>query len=196
MLKSLYDFYNLINFAVILKINKIRLRIEDDELFNYEGKFVLGIKIDNITAKLGFKGDQKKNSLKISNFSVYWECEPKIIITNEFLTKSMIGEMKDDYYNQIKEINFNVIDDNTTNNNIKNIIDNFSISINFGTIKDESNNSDIFNIQNDLKKCYFQISSNELVINIYPEFLKAINHLSSFSGNFPLIEKIKDYRPH
>ena len=41
MLKSLYDFYNLINFAVILKINKIRLRIEDDELFNYEGKFVL-----------------------------------------------------------------------------------------------------------------------------------------------------------
>ena len=196
MLKSLYDFYNLINFAVILKINKIRLRIEDDELFNYEGKFVLGIKIDNITAKLGFKGDQKKNSLKISNFSVYWECEPKIIITNEFLTQSMIGEMKDDYYNQIKEINFNVIDDNTTNNNIKNIIDNFSISINFGTIKDESNNSDIFNIQNDLKKCYFQISSNELVINIYPEFLKAINHLSSFSGNFPLIEKIKDYRPH
>ena len=196
MLKSLYDFYNLINFAVILKINKIRLRIEDDELFNYEGKFVLGIKIDNITAKMGFKGDQKKNSLKISNFSVYWECEPKIIITNEFLTKSMIGEMKDEYYNQIREINFNVIDDNTTNNNIKNIIDNFSISINFGTIKDESNNSDIFNIQNDRKKCYFQISSNELVINIYPEFLKAINHLSSFSGNFPLIEKIKDYRPH
>ena len=41
ILKRLYDFYNMINFAVILKINKFRIRIEDDQLFTYEGKFVL-----------------------------------------------------------------------------------------------------------------------------------------------------------
>lgn len=197
MLKSLYDFYNMINYAVILKINKIRLRIEDDELFNYDGKFVFGIKIENIIVKLGFKGDQKKNSLKIENFSVYWEHQPKIIITNQILNKSMIlGKMNDEYYNQIKKINFNLIDDNSTNNNIKYIIDNFCISINFGTKKTESGSADIFNIQNDSKKCYFQISSNELVINIYPEFLEAINHFSSFSSNFSVIEKIKQYRPN
>ena len=197
MLKSLYDFYNMINYAVILKINKIRLRIEDDELFNYDGKFVFGIKIENIIVKLGFKGDQKKNSLKMENFSVYWEHQPKIIITNQILNKSMIlGKMNDEYYNQIKKINFNLIDDNSTNNNIKYIIDNFCMSINFGTKKTESGSADIFNIQNDSKKCYFQISSNELVINIYPEFLEAINHFSSFSSNFSVSEKIKQYRPN
>ena len=60
LLKSLYDFYNMTNYAVILKINKFRIRIEDDELFNYEGKFVLGIKIENIICKMGFKESKKK----------------------------------------------------------------------------------------------------------------------------------------
>ena len=197
LLKSLYDFYNMTNFAVVFKINKIRIRIEDDELFNYEDNFVLGIKIENITAKMGFKGNMKKNSLKICNFSIYWEKNPKITIKNKFLNDSMKkGELNDEYYNLIKEIEFNSIDDNITNENVKLIIDNFNMSINFGTKKTESTNADIFNIENNSKKCYFQISSNELVINIYPEFLKSINHLSSFSSNFAVIEKIKEYHPY
>ena len=197
LLKSLYDFYNMTNYAVILKINKFRIRIEDDELFNYEGKFVLGIKIENIICKMGFKGSQKKNSLKIENFSVFWENQPQIIIKNEFLNKSMIlGKIGADYYDQIKSINFNIINDNYKNFNIKLIIDNFSMTINFGTKNKEKGTADIFNIQDNLKKTYFQISSNELIINIYPEFLKVINHFSSFSSNFSVIEKIKKYRPN
>ena len=195
ILKSLYDFYNMINFAVTLKINKFRIRIEDDQLFSYYGKFVLGIKIENIKCKLGFKGNQKKNSLKIENLSVFWENEPKIIISNEILSKSMvIGKIDKEYYNKIEGINFDAI--NSENNpNIKLIVDGFCMTINFGTKSTEVGKTDIFNIQDNLKKCYFQISSNELVINVYPEFLNSINHFTSFMSNFSVIEKIKKYRP-
>ena len=197
MLKSLLDFYKSTSFAVNLKVNKMHIRIEDDELFNYEENFVLGIKIDNLIAKLGFKGNTKKNSVKIENFSVYWETNPKIIISNEFLNNSILsGKLDDEYYKLIKEIKFDVIDDDC-NDNIKLIVDNFNMSINFGTQKSEDkDNSDIFGMENISRKCYFQISSNELVVNVYPEFLKAINHFSSFSSSFSAIEKIREHRPN
>ena len=70
ILSYLYDFYKFPNFAVMLKINNINIRIEDDELFNYEGNFSLSIKIKSIIMKMGFKGNTKKNSLKVENFSV------------------------------------------------------------------------------------------------------------------------------
>ena len=197
LLKRLLDFYKMTNLAVNLKVNKMHIRIEDDELFNYEDNFVLGIKIDNLIAKLGFKGNTKKNSIKIENFSVYWETNPKIIISNEFLNNSILsGKLDDEYYKLIKEIDFESIGDDY-NNNLKLIIDNFNLSINFGTKSSEAkDNSDIFGMQNISKKCYFQISSNELIVDIYPEFLKAINHFSSFSSSFSVIEKIMDYRPN
>ena len=168
ILTKLNDFYSLPNYAVILKVNKIRIRIEDDQLFNYEGKFVLGIKIENIICKMGFKGAQKKNSLKIEN----------------------------EYYKQINAINFNSLDDSTNNPNIKLIINNFRININFGTLEKEIGAADIFNIKDNLKKSYFQIFSNELIINIYPEFLSSINDFLNFSSNFSIIDKIKNYRPN
>ena len=197
ILTKLYDFYLIPNYAVILKINKIRIRIEDDQLFNYEGKFVLGIKIENIICKMGFKGTQKKNSLKIENFSVYWENNPKLIFPNDILNKYMIAEkIEDEYYKQINTINFNSLDDSTNNPNIKLIINNFRININFGTLEKEIGAADIFNIKDNLKKSYFQISSNELIINIYPEFLNSINDFTNFSSNFSIIDKIKNYRPN
>ena len=197
LLNYLYDFYNMIHYAVTLKINKFRIRIEDDQLFTYEGKFVLGIKIENIKGKMGFKGNHKKDSLKIENLSVFWENEPKIIISNEYLSKSMIiGKLEKDYYDRIKDINFDLINNNENNPNIKLIIDGFSMTVNFGTKNTEVGKSDIFNIQDNLKKCYCQISSNELVINVYPEFLKSINHFTCFMSSFSVIEKIKKYRPN
>ena len=94
------------------------------------------------------------------------------------------GNLDDEYYKLIKEIKFDAIDDDC-NDNIKLIIDNFNMSINFGTKNSEDkDNSDIFGMENISRKCYFQISSNELVVNVYPEFLKAINHFSSFSSSF------------
>ena len=198
IIKSLYDFYKMTSIAVNLKVSKIHIRIEDDELFNYDENFVLGIKIDNLIAKLGFKGNTKKNSLRIENFSIYWETNPKIVISNEFLNNSILsGKLDDEYYKLIKEIDFDAIDDDSSNHNLKLIIDNFSMSINFGTQNGEAkDNSDIFGMQNFPRKCYFQISSNELIVNVYPEFLKAVNHFSSFSSSFSVIEKIREYRPH
>ena len=196
LIKSLYDFYKMVNYAALIKIKNLHIRIEDDELFNYEGKFVLGITIENLVCKMGFKGSQKKNSLKIENFSVYWENQPKLTISNEILNNYMkAGKIEKDYYNEIGKIKFNLMSDSSINPNLKLIIDNFSMKINFGTLNEETGNADIFNIQDNLKKCYFQISSNELVINIYPEFLNAINHFTSFSSNFAVIEKIQKYRP-
>ena len=107
LLKSLYDFYKLPNFAVILKINNINIRIEDDELFNYDGNFSLSIKMKSITMKMGFKGDTKKNSLKIENFAVIWDASPNLLITNKILNDEIKkGKMDDSYYKKVKELDF------------------------------------------------------------------------------------------
>ena len=197
LFKSLYDFYKLPNFAVILKINNINIRIEDDELFNYEGNFCLSIKIKSITMKMGFKGNTKKNSLKIENFAVVWETSPNLIITNKILNKEMQSRKFDDkYYQKVKDLDFTLLKDNTINDNTKYIIDNFNMTINFGTQNTGTQNRDIFKVQEEFKKCYFQISSNELIINLYPEFLHYVNHFSSFNSKFSVIEKIKNHRPN
>ena len=197
LLKSLYDFYKLPNFAVILKINNINIRIEDDELFNYDGNFSLSIKMKSITMKMGFKGDTKKNSLKIENFAIIWDASPNLLITNKILNDEIKkGKMDDSYYKKVKELDFTLIKDITINDNIKYIIDNFNMTINFGTINSEAPNKDIFKVEEQFKKCYFQISSNELIINLYPEFLNYVNHFSSFNSNFSVIEKIRNHRPN
>ena len=197
LFKSLYDFYKLPNFAVILKINNINIRIEDDELFNYEGNFSLSIKIKSIVAKLGFKGNTKKNSLKIENFAIIWETSPNLLITNKILNEKMkSGELDDSYYQKVKDLDFTLIKDTSINENTKYIIDNFNMTINFGTQNIETPNKDIFKVEDEFKKLYFQISSNELIINIYPEFLHYINHFLAFNSNFSLIEKIKNHRPN
>ena len=197
LFKSLYDFYKMPNFAVILKINNINIRIEDDELFNYDGNFSLSIKMKSITMKMGFKGDTKKNSLKIENFAVIWDASPNLLITNKILNDEIKkGKMDDSYYKKVKELDFTLIKDITINDNIKYIIDNFNMTINFGTINSEAPNKDIFKVEEQFKKCYFQISSNELIINLYPEFLNYVNHFSSFNSNFSVIEKIRNHRPN
>ena len=197
LFKGLYTFYTLPNFAVMLKINNINIKIEDDELFNYEGNFSLSIKIKSIIMKMGFKGNTKKNSLKIENFAVVWDTTPNLLITNKVLNKSMLTKtINDDYYQKVKDLDYNLIKDFSINDNTKYIIDNFNMTINFGTQNTDSQNKDIFKVQEEFKKCYFQISSNELIINLYPEFMNYINYFSNFNSNFSVIEKIKDHRPN
>ena len=200
IIKGLYDVYKFPNFAVLLTINNINMRIEDDELFNYEGNFSLSINIQKIIMKLGFKGNTKKNSLKIENFSVIWEPSPSLVITNEILNEAMKKMKKDEkiddsYYEKVKELDFTIIKDNSINENKKYIIDNFNMTINFGTKNTDESTKDIFKVQEEYKKCYFQISSNELIINIFPEFMHFISHFSAFNSKFSVIEKIKNYRP-
>ena len=42
---------------------------------------------------------------------------------------------------------------------------------------------------------YFQLASNELNVNCYPDFLKIMNNFNEFLSQFPIIDKVKDYRP-
>ena len=131
MFQGLYNFYKLPNFAVILKINNINIRIEDDELFNYEGNFSLSIKMKSIIMKMGFKGDTKKNSLKIENFAVVWDSSPNLLITNKILNEEIKkGKMDDNYFRKVKDLDFTLLKDITISDNIKYIIDNFNMTIN------------------------------------------------------------------
>ena len=53
--------------------------------------------------KMGFKGNTKKNSLKVENFSVIWETAPNLLITNKLLNKSMLTKSIDEsYYEKVK----------------------------------------------------------------------------------------------
>jgi hypothetical protein len=42
--------------------------------------------------KMGFKGNTKKNSLKIENFAVVWETSPNLLITNKILNEEIKKE--------------------------------------------------------------------------------------------------------
>ena len=104
-------------------------------------------------------------------------------------------KIDDSQYEKVKELDFTIIKDNSINENQKYIIDNFNMTINFGTKNTDESTKDIFKVQEEYKKCYFQISSNELIINIFPEFMHFISHFSAFNSKFSVIEKIKNYRP-
>ena len=104
--------------------------------------------------------------------------------------------MDDSYYQMVKDLDFSLLKDITNNNNVKYIIDNFNMTINLETQNSETPNKDIFKVEEEFKKVYFQISSNELIINLYPEFMHYINHFSNFNSNFSVIEKIKSHRPN
>ena len=60
--------------------------------------------------KMGFKGNTKKNSLKIENFAVVWDTTPNLLITNKVLNKSMLTKtINDDYYQKVKDLDYNLI---------------------------------------------------------------------------------------
>ena len=65
LFKALYSFYASPNFSAIIKIKKIHIRFEDDELMNYTGDIAYGLKVDLIQIKVGCKGNMKKDAIKL-----------------------------------------------------------------------------------------------------------------------------------
>jgi hypothetical protein len=80
-----YQFFTSNNYVAIIKIKNVHIRFEDDELMNYNGDIALGMKINLLQIKVSYKGNMKKNSIKLESLDVYWESDAKILISSNFL---------------------------------------------------------------------------------------------------------------
>ena len=193
LFKYCFKFYYMSNFLTKTKIKNIHIRFEDDQLINYTGNIAMGIKIDSIEAILSSEGVMKKDSFKINNLNVYWECNAKILIPSDLLNNSLVnGELNEKYYENIKKLNFhnfNYIE------GTKFIIQNLNCLIKIGTLAISSGKVDIFGKRNNQFKMYFQFHSNEININIFPELINIYNNFKKFMQEFSILEQVQDFKP-
>ena len=193
LFKYCYKFYYMSNFLTKAKIKNIHIRFEDDQLINYIGNIAMGIKIESSDIVLSSEGAMKKDSFKINNLYVYWECNPKILIPSALLNNSLVnGELDDKYYENIKKLNFhnfNYIE------GTKFIVQNLNCVIKIGTLSISSGKVDIFGKRNNQFKMYSQFSSNELNINIFPELINIHINFKKFMQEFSILEQVQDFKP-
>ena len=194
LFKSLYSFYCTTNFVVVLKIKNIHIRFEDDELINYTGDIAMGLKIDLFQVKLGSKGNMKKDSIKLQGLDIYWEDDAQILIPSNFLNSCIVnGVLQEKYYENLrKNVHFERFEYTP---NTKYILHGFCFSINLGSRCEKLENIDIFDIKTTPTMVYFQLASNEMNINLYPEIIKLMNNFNEFLSQFPIIENVRDFRP-
>ena len=193
LFKGLYSFYTSMNFVAVIKIKNVHIRFEDDELMNYTGDIAMGMRIDLIQIKVGCKGNMKKDSIKLQSLDIYWENDAKILISSNFLNGCIEnGELKEKYYTNLKNVQFEKFEYLSTT---KFIIRDFNFTMNLGTRCEKNQDIDIFDIKASPSMVYVQLASNELNINIYPEIAKIQNNFSEFLAQFPIIDKVKNYRP-
>jgi hypothetical protein len=193
LFKSLYSFYSSPNFVAVIKIKNVHIRFEDDELMNYTGDIALGLRVNLIQIKVGCKGNMKKDSIKLETLDIYWENEAKILISSNFLNNCIInGELQEKYYTNLKNVRFERFEYLPST---KFIIQDFNFTMNVGTRCETKDDIDIFDIKSSPSMVYLQLASNELNVNVFPEIAKISNNFNEFLAQFPIIEKVKDYRP-
>ena len=193
LFKALYSFYASPNFSGVIKIKNVHIRFEDDELMNYTGDIAYGLRVNLIQIKVGCRGNMKKDSIKIEKLDIYWENNAKILIASDFLNGCIEnGKLQERYYKNLKKVRFERF---VYLPNTKFIIQDFNFSINLGTKSEKTGDLDIFNIKTPPSMMYFQSASNEICINLYPDFIKVLNNFNEFLSQFPIIDKVKDYRP-
>ena len=193
LFKALYAFYISPNFTAIIKIKNVHIRFEDDELMNYTGNIAYGLKINLIQIKMGFKGNMKKDAIKLESLDVYWENDAKILISSNFLNSCIEdGKLQERYYKNLKVVRFEKFEYLP---NTKYLIQDFNFSLNLGTRSEKKGDLDIFNLKTPPSMVYFQLASNEIMVNLYPDFIKVLNNFNEFLSQFPIIDKVKDYRP-
>ena len=193
LFKYCFKFYYMSNFLIKAKIKNIHIRFEDDQLINYTGDIALGLKIESLEVILSSEGIMKKDSFKINNLNIYWESKAKILIPSDLLNNSFInGELNQNYYDIIKKLNFHNF---KYIEGTKFILQNLNCSIKLGTLSISSGNVDIFSKRNNQYKMYFQLSSNELNINIFPELLDIYTNFKKFMQEFSVLEQVQDFKP-
>ena len=193
LFKYCFKFYYMKNFLVNAKIRNVHIRLEDDQLINYNGDIAMGIKIDSLDITLNSEGIMKKDSFRVNNLNIYWESKAKILIPSDLLNNSIInGELSVKYYDNLKKINFqhfNYID------GTKFIVQNFNCNGKMGTISISSGKIDLFGKRDNLFKMYCQFSSNELNINFFPELFNIYSNYRKFVHEFNVLEQVQDFKP-
>ena len=193
LFKYCFKFYYMSNFLIKAKIKNIHIRFEDDQLINYTGDIALGLKLESLEVILSSEGIMKKDSFKINNLNIYWESKAKILIPSDLLNNSFInGELNQNYYDIIKKLNFHNF---KYIEGTKFILQNLNCSIKLGTLSISSGNVDIFSKRNNQYKMYFQLTSNELNINIFPELLDIYTNFKKFMQEFSVLEQVQDFKP-
>ena len=191
--KYCYKFYYMKNFLVHAKIRNVHIRLEDDQLINFNGNIAIGIKIDSLDITLNSEGVMKKDSFKVNNLNIYWESNAKILIPSDLLNNSIInGELNQKYYDNLKKLNFqhfNYIE------GTKFIVQNFNCNGKLGTISVSSGKIDLFGKRDNLFKMYCQFSSNELNINFFPELFSIYSNYRKFIQEFNVLEQVQDFKP-
>ena len=191
--KGLFKFYYMLNFAVNVKIRNVHIRFEDDQLINYSGDIAMGLRIGLLEINLASDGLAKKDSFKISDFNVYVENGAKILISSDLLNNSLEnGKLKEDYYVNLKKINFAKF---TYKPDTKFIIQSFNCYGNFGTKSTSKGKLDIFAKQQNSCKVYLQFASGDININVFPELLIIQNNFTQFLNEFKIIEQVCDFKP-
>ena len=193
LFKQCFKFYYMSNFLTKAKIKNIHIRFEDDQLINYTGNIAMGIKIETIDAILSSEGVMKKDSFKINNLNVYWESNAKILIPSDLLNNSFVnGELNEKYYENIKKLNFH---NYNYKEGTKFIVQNLNCVIKLGTLSISTGKVNIFGKRNNQFKMYFQFSSNEININIFPELISIFYDFKKFMQEFSILEQVQDFKP-
>ena len=157
---------------------------------NYTGDIAYGLRINLIQLKLGFKGNMKKDSIKLESLDVYWENNAKILISSNFLNGCIEnGKLQERYFTNLKNVRFERFQYLPST---KFIIQDFNFTINLGTRCENKEDIDIFDVKTYPSMVYFQMASNELNINLYTELLKILNNFMAppnFSVSNPPTKK-------
>ena len=191
--KFCYTFYYTKNYSINLKIKNIHIRLEDDQLINYNCDIALGCKIDLLEIILSSEGIMKKDSCKISKLNVYWENPAKILIPSDLLNMSIHdGKLDERYYTNLKKIKFQQF---KYNPNTKFIIENFTFIVKFGTQVVNLGKIDLFKQSSNDYKFSMQFASSDINLNLYPDLLIINDNFNKFVSEFSIIEQVQDFKP-
>ena len=191
--KFCYTFYYTKNYSINLKIKNIHIRLEDDQLINYNCDIALGCKIDLLEIILSSEGIMKKDSCKISKLNVYWENPAKILIPSDLLNMSIHdGKLDERYYTNLKKIKFQQF---KYNPNTKFIIENFTFIVKFGTQVVNLGKIDLFKQSSNDYKFFMQFASSDINLNFYPDLLIINDNFNKFVSEFSIIEQVQDFKP-
>ncbi len=172
MMTKVMKFYYLTNFFINAKINKVHIRFEDD-IFNFFGGTIIGVKVDTIEVSLSSEGKLKKDSIKVSNLNVYTEdvnsLDNFFVTSTYFLTQLNKEGFGKEYYDSIDQIYKNIKNQKSKDNRI-NFIKDFNFLVRFGIQNSDSNINIFTNAKDKSLKAYFFIATSDLNISINPNF--------------------------
>lgn len=189
-----FKFYNQSNFFLNTKINKIHIRYEDD-IFNYFGGTIFGVRIDSTEISLSADGKLKKDFVKFTNFNIYTEevksLDNFFINSSQFLSLLNNKAIDDQYYKDMQQ----ALKREVKSENCFNLIKDFNFQIRFGISSHDSGSNLFMSKKDKHMKFYVYFASGPLNLSISPTHLGKIISIQDFFKCYFLNEQIQQYKP-